>query len=238
VSDLDVRTDAGPWTIREPLDGTVASISVTGRTSGDLASGVDPEVLARRRRSVVDLPWVTAEQVHGRQVLVARSTADAGQDADALVTDVPGLVVAVRTPDCAPVALLGRSGVVAAVHAGWPGLVAGVIQAAAEAMVGLGEAPERAVLGPCIHAECYEFGGDLLAPLTERYGDVVAATTSGGRPALDVPAAVDAALAQVGVPPAVRLGPGCTACHPDLLWSHRRRSDPQRQALAVWMVAQ
>lgn len=208
-------------------------VVATGRSSGDLVPDDDATDHEVRRRQLVDLPWAWAEQVHGADVAVVREPGPVGE-ADALVTDVDGLVVSVRTADCAPVALVGREGVVAAVHAGWPGLESGVIQSAAGVMAGLDAGEVRAVLGPCIHPGCYEFGDDLLARLTDRYGSEVATLSAEGRPALDIPATVDAALAEVGVGPAARLGPGCTSCHADLLWSHRARGDSARQGIAVW----
>jgi copper oxidase (laccase) domain-containing protein len=148
-------------------------------------------------------------------------------DADAIVTTTPGLPIAVRVADCAPIALLA-DGVVGVVHAGWRGIVAGVIPAALDAMRSLGATDIHAVLGPCIHAECYEFAGPELDELAARYGESVRGTTSWGTPALDVPAAVRAQL------PDVRDESVCTACSPDH-WSFRKDGAAERIAVVAWL---
>ena len=95
-------------------------------------------------------------------------------------------------------------------------------------MRSLGAFDIRAVLGPCIHAECYEFGTDELDAIAAELGDDVRSVTSWGTPALDVPAAVRAQL------PDVEDQRVCTACSPDH-WSHRARGDLERQALVAWL---
>lgn len=207
----------------------------TDRTHGDLAVSGDPAVLDRRRAAIPGVPrvpWVWLEQVHGAEVVVASAPGQgAGTRADAAVTTEPGVVVAVHTADCAPVLIEG-DGAVAVVHAGWKGLLAGVVGAAVEAMAGLGAPPVRAVLGPTIRARCYEFGEADLAPLVDRFGPAVASTSASGRPALDMTATVSAALSELG------LGfddvGTCTACSP-VHWSHRARADHGRQALVAWL---
>jgi polyphenol oxidase len=156
----------------------------------------------------------------------------AGVEADAAVTAVPGCTLAVRTADCAPVVLLGRHSV-AVVHAGWRGLLAGVVDRAAAAMRALDDEPQVAQLGPCIHAECYEFDGPERHELAERFGPAVQGTTDWDTPALDLPATVAAALAEVGVA-ALHDTSGCTAC--DRRWySHRARGEAQRFATTAWL---
>lgn len=173
-----------------------------------------------------ELGWATVRQVHGRVVVVADRPGDLGE-ADAIATTTRGLPIAVRVADCAPVALLA-DGVVGVVHAGWRGIVAGVVPAAIEAMRSLGAGDIHAVLGPCIHAECYEFGAEELDGIAAVLGDEVRGTTSWGTPALDVPAAVRAQV------PDVEDRSVCTACSPDH-WSHRARGDRERQALVAWL---
>jgi copper oxidase (laccase) domain-containing protein len=148
-------------------------------------------------------------------------------DADAIVTTTPGLPIAVRVADCAPIALLA-DGVVGVVHAGWRGIVAGVIPAALDAMRSLGATDIHAVLGPCIHAECYEFAGPELDELVARFGPSVRGTTSWGTPALDVPAAVRAQL------PDVEDRSVCTTCSTDH-WSFRNDGAAERIAVVAWL---
>ena len=213
----------------------------TDRGAGDLGHAgehvraVRPDVEARRR-AVVDLSWTWLRQVHGdRVVVVTEPGGGAGQRADAAVTDRPGCALAVLTADCAPVALVGSDGVVGVAHAGWRGLVGGVLERTVGVMRAGGTRDVGAVLGPCIHPECYEFGSEDLAQVAKRLGDGVRAATTSGAPALDVPAAVRAALAQVGVTDVHDVGV-CTACSPDH-FSHRARHELGRQALVVWRTA-
>jgi YfiH family protein len=193
---------------------------------------VAPEIEARRR-AVVDAPWTWLRQVHSNTVVTVSSPgAGAGTKADAAVTAAPRSVLAVLAADCAPVALVSPQGVVAAVHAGWRGLVAGVLERAVDAAYSLGATELQAVLGPCIHAECYEFGAAELDTVAAKLGDAVRSTTAGGQPALDVPAAVRSALRGAGVA-AVDDIDVCTACSDDY-FSWRARGELARQALVVW----
>ncbi|HEX6235958.1 MAG TPA: polyphenol oxidase family protein [Acidimicrobiales bacterium] len=217
--------------------GRVARVRFTTSADGDFAAdGARPELDARRRR-VADVPWTWLRQVHGADVVVVDAPgARAGERADAAVTVVPGAALAVQTADCAPVALVGASGGVGAVHAGWRGLEAGVIERAAAVLDDLGAGPLRAIVGPCIHPECYEFGERELERLAARYGSAVRGRTAGGRPALDLPATVGAALAGAGIEQVAGPGP-CTACGELELHSHRARRDTARQAMVVWSEA-
>jgi YfiH family protein len=204
----------------------------TDRRDGDLAIALDPSELAPRRAAIAALPWTTLRQVHGAEVLVVTEPGEhAGATGDALVTAVPGAAIAVQTADCG--ALLLEGGVaVGVVHAGWQGLLAGVIEATLDEMAALGSAPATARLGPIIRPRCYEFDGPGLDQLAARYGDAVRATTSWGTPALDLGAGIGAACAARGIE-VVDEGT-CTACSP-VHWSHRARAEPGRQALVAWI---
>jgi YfiH family protein len=193
-----------------------AEVLWTGRADGDMRKAPDPA-------------WTVLQQVHGADVVVVDAPgACTGAAADAAVTAVPGARLAILTADCAPVALASPEGVVAAVHAGWRGLHAGVVEAAAARMRELGATRIEAALGPCIHAECYEF-----ADVADWFDDEVRGTTASGTPALDVPAAVRAALRRADVEPA-HDEDACTACRGDRYFSHRARGEVERQAMVVW----
>jgi copper oxidase (laccase) domain-containing protein len=172
-------------------------------------------------------------QVHGSVVhLVTGDAAEGVQTGDALVSVDPSARLLMLTADCASIALGSPEGVFAAVHAGWRGLAAGVIESAAAAMREAGASTVGGALGPCIHAECYAFSPPDLSSLVDRYGDQVQGVTSAGGVALDLPATVRAAFARAGVTE----GPGvdrCTACDGQY-FSHRARADTGRQALIVW----
>lgn len=217
-----------------------ARIRFTGRAEGDLGLGAadPPAIVELRRRAVLDLPWSWARQVHGRDVVVVPGATPATDaEADALVTTSAGVAVAVFTADCAPIGLVGarpHGEVVAAVHAGWRGLVGGVVQAAADVMRSHGATSIGAAVGPTIHPECYAFSRGDLDEVATRFGDAVRGLTAAGEPALDVPAAVRAALAETGVE-LVYDAATCTACNEEL-YSHRGRGDRERQAMVIWRM--
>jgi polyphenol oxidase len=203
----------------------------TGRSDGDLGITAGPGVEGRRR-VVHPGAWSWLRQVHGPVVhRVLTPGGVQGAEGDALVTDAPDVALAVFTADCAPVALASPEGVVGVVHAGWRGLEAGVIEAAVESMRRLGATRIDAALGPCIRPGCYEFGADELDRLAARLGPSVRARASNGRPALDLPAAVVAALDRCGAELVADRG-DCTACS-EAWFSHRARGDGGRQATVV-----
>jgi len=167
--------------------------------------GDDPQAVARNRALLAS--WVGADvvfsaQVHGRGVVVLdRPPTGPVGEADALVSCDPSVAVAVVVADCVPVLLADdEAGVVAAVHAGRPGLVAGVLQAALDAMVGAGARPDRVVaaLGPSIAGSSYEVPAAMRDEV-EAAVPGTATLTSWGTPALDLPAGVVGVLRAQGV---------------------------------------
>jgi YfiH family protein len=198
----------------------------TDRSHGDLA--VDAVAVDARRALVAPTPWSWLRQVHGaRVVTVTRPGEHAGEEADAAVTATPGCTLAVQVADCAPIALVADEAV-GVVHAGWRGLVAGVIPDAIAGMRALGATAIRAEVGPCIGPECYEFGVADLDRVASILGDEVRADG-----ALDMRAGVLAALRAGGVHD-VQVAPVCTACS-DRHWSFRARAEAQRQAVVAWI---
>lgn len=208
-------------------------------TANLTASGGDePDAVAENRQRLAHAlalgppdSWWWLRQVHGTSVVHAARPAPAEPpEADAVVTAEPGLPLVVLTADCAPIALASDTAV-GAVHAGWPGLLGGVVEAAVEELRTLGSGPVRAVLGPCVHPERYEFGDADLARMVDRLGAGVASQTDARTPALDVPAAVRAALGRVGVDDVDDVDV-CTSASPDH-FSHRRDGTTGRQGLVV-----
>jgi polyphenol oxidase len=192
---------------------------------------------------VTEVQWV--DQVHSRLVVDSPSPGlhpGAGSNGgtfsvcvgtgDGLVATSTEVALAMLTADCASIALASPEGVFAAVHAGWRGLAEGVVAQAAAVMRERGATELTAALGPCIHPECYEFSPADLQEVEEALGHGVRGQTDGGRPALDMPAAVASALVAEGISqlPGVDV---CTACGPGY-FSHRARGDLGRQALVVW----
>ena len=212
--------------------GTV-QVRFTDRLDGDFAINGDPSSLAANRRAVIDHPWTWLRQVHGNRVVAVTSAGQwAGAEADGAATTEPLAPLAIMTADCAPVVLVAERGF-AVVHAGWRGLVEGVVEEAAKKLSELGAAePRQTLVGPCINPGAYEFSEADLALAVDRFGPAVRGTTDWGTPALDVPAAVVAACSAAGWPPPA----GVPACTSDERWfSHRTRLDPGRQATVAWL---
>jgi YfiH family protein len=169
------------------------------------------------------------KQVHGAEVEVVDRQADARRlrfvEADALVSATPGTLLGIRTADCVPVLLLHEHvRVVAAVHAGWRGIVAGVLQrtvAVIEQRFGAEARGLFAAIGPCVGPCCYEVAQEV-AHRFAGMADVVR-QREGARPHLDLGQAVAGILARCGVPAdRVVRGAPCTCCRPDLFHSYRR----------------
>ena len=173
--------------------------------------------------------WAWLDQVHGAGVATVTGPG-AHPTADAAVTAVPGLPLVVLTADCAPIAI-GDDHAVGVIHAGWRGLLAGVVPAAVDALRALGGGEVRAVIGPCIRAQHYEFGADDLAEMSARFGPVVVGETVDGRAALDLARAVRVAFEACGVDAVADDG---TCTYADTRYfSHRRDGVTGRQAVVV-----
>lgn len=211
-----------------------AHLLFTDRRHGDFRADTDPGRRAAVASSLVDLPWSWVRQVHGTEVVVVRAPGDGdGRDGDGIVTSVAGAVISVRGADCPVVGFVSPEGVIAVAHAGWRGLLAGVLEATVAAMRTEGAGDVAAHLGPCISAGRYAFGAADLDAVADRLGPSVRGRTDDGGPALDLVAAVHAALATVGV--AVDdSAHRCTATDP-LLHSHRARGDLGRHCAAMWL---
>ncbi len=152
-------------------------------------------------------------------------------EGDGLVTDEPERALVTFSADCVPVLLARADGsAVAACHAGWRGLIAGVVEEAARA---LGPGPLVAAVGPCAGPERYEVGPEVAAPLVARFGEGVMR----GRLA-DLPACTVRALVDAGVDPAaIDVAGHCTIGEPERFFSHRRGEDAGRQCGIVLVQA-
>jgi YfiH family protein len=175
------------------------------------------------------MPW----QVHGARVTRAdgRGIVTPGrafERCDGLWTDELGRALGVLTADCFPVVLAAANGTprLAVLHVGWRGLLGGIVEAGVAA-VGDGA---LAAIGPGIGACCYTVGVEVARPFRERFGDDVL-----DHERLDLGLALERALRQVGVERVDRLG-GCTACSPELFFSHRRdRGRTGRQGVVAYI---
>lgn len=193
----------------------------------DLGSQAAPEVWARAA-GAVGLPGASvayASQVHGSTVLRAVAGGLVGEG-DALITDQPGLLLAIRVADCVPILVAG-AGAVAAIHAGWRGLAAGIIPAA---LAALGPGRWTAAVGPRICVKCYEVGEEVVDGIAPHAPEEVYVRRDlGARPHVDVGAAAAHQL-QAGGVTEIEVLDCCTRCSPDH-WSHRQAgADAGRQA--------
>lgn len=210
------------------LGGAVGDDPEAVRANRDLAAkalGVDPARVV----------WMN--QVHGADaVVVDEPWGDRPvPEVDAIVTARRGLALAVLTADCVPVLLADPvAGVVAAAHAGRPGLVAGVVPAAVRAMTGLGADPARIVArtGPAVCGRCYEVPEEMRADVAAAE-PAAYAETGWGTPAVDVVAGVHAQLERLGVFARER-SPVCTR-ESDDHFSYRRDRTTGRLAAYVWL---
>ncbi len=142
--------------------------------------------------------------------------------ADGLVTREPGVALVARGADCPLVLLHDPEGeAIAVLHAGWKGIVAGVLTAGRAALGAADPTRVRAWLGPCAGPCCYEVGEEVA-----RLFPAAAVRRGPGKPRLDLPAAVEAALGL----PLDRSAYRCTVCSPDF-FSHRRDGTSGRHAL-------
>ena len=217
-------------------NGRSIRVRTTDRSDGDFAIGGVALELEDRRRHVIDRPWLWLHQVHGAEVVVLDDRdidVVCGESADASVTGRTDVALSIQTADCVPIALWSDDGVIAAAHAGWRGLEAGVIEAAVTELRSQSAASLHAFVGPSIGPECYEFGDADLDRLVNRYGAEVRSETTDGRPALDVRSGVHSELARLGVVLESE-DIDCTACN-EQLFSHRARAETQRQAMVVWI---
>jgi hypothetical protein len=181
-----------------------------------------------------------ARQVHGRTLREVRREESpaslAGAEADGLFTCDAGCAVGVLTADCVPVLLadpVRRR--VAAVHAGWRGIVGGVLEAAVAELAARGAVPAElvAAAGPAIGPCCYEVGPEVAAAFSARFPEAVSPGPR-GRPHLDLAVAVRAILVGLGLVPARIERPAlCTRCRADLCYSYRRDGDATGHHLSL-----
>lgn len=218
-------------TLRRRCGNSLVRISVTERSDGDCApmDGTAPGDVTVLR------------QVHGARVVeVGRPGEHQGVSADAAWTRAPRAALAVRTADCVPIALYGTDsagrGAVAAVHAGWRGLLDGVVAATFAELSRHGIRGLRAVVGPYICPQHYEFGAGQLDAASKALGPSVSSTTRWGTPALDLGEATRLLLRRNGAVIDSALG-RCTASD-ERYFSHRARSEQGRTALLVRLEVQ
>lgn len=199
-------------------EGPYASLNL-GRLTGDDVDRVDEN----RRLLCAELGADAERLTLNRQVhstLVHRAVPGSrGEPGDGLWTDEPGQPILAMAADCLPIALARADGkpAVAVLHAGWRGLLAGIVRVGTETLGGRLQAAIGPAIGPC----CYEVGDEVATPFGETFGaDVVRGRT------LDLWSAAERALNAAGVDDVLRTDL-CTFCHADRFFSHRRTGKPR-----------
>jgi YfiH family protein len=204
-------------------------------------TGDEPErVIENRRRLCAEVGAdpehaAMAWQQHGARVVEAEPTGivSAGavfEQCDGLWSDKPGQAMALVTADCLPLALVRLDGpsALCLLHVGWRGLLAGIVEKGVRA---LGDGPLAAVVGPGIGPCCYEVGEEVVRPYAAVFGEEI---VGDGR--LDLWTAAERALYEAGCDTVDRTDL-CTACDPELFFSHRRdKGRTGRQGIIGYVV--
>jgi polyphenol oxidase len=229
-------------TLRRGIGESQAPFDTFNLGNRNAVDGDDPAMVDRNRALLVEharLPsaphWL--KQVHGVDVMRCDASPVSDEDpvADASVTSVAGVVLAILTADCLPVVFAADDGrEVAAAHAGWRGLAVGVLEATVSAM----RTPaERIVawLGPAAGPRAYEIGEEVYRAFVDRDPAAIAAfaATRPGHWRVDLYALARMRLAQAGVT-RVHGGGLCTISDPQRFFSHRRDARTGRMATLVW----
>lgn len=248
MSALDLIEVATGGPARAVFTTRSGGVSAGGFAGLNLGVGDDPDADVRENRTrlcaALDLDparVAMGRQVHGAGVREVRDPGDGGflghlrdwPEGDALATSRPGTALAVLGADCLPVLMWRRDTPrVAAAHAGWRGLVGGVLEAAVAALGAPGAA--GAAIGPGIGPCCYPVSAEVREAFAERFGSAVVRGE-----AVDLAAAARVALCAAGIPDEAVTAVGeCTACDPGRFYSYRRDGAATgRQAGLVWATA-
>jgi YfiH family protein len=216
--------------------GGVSAAPYHGLNLGDHVGDEPAAVAANRRRlaAQIGLPVQYMRQVHGAHVAVVRGPVPP-PEADALVTDTPGLALAVLVADCVPV-LFEAAGAVGVAHAGRAGMASGVLPATLAAFGRLGADPAgiHVTLGPGVCGSCYEVPAAMRAEVTAAVPGS-AAVTRAGTPSIDLRAGLIRQLRDAGVA-SLTVSDRCTV-EDAALFSHRRDGRTGRFAGLAWLSA-
>jgi YfiH family protein len=201
--------------------GVYSSLNL-GDHVGDIAADVS------RNRGVLTAlhgPMQFMDQVHGNRVAVIEKVTDLAPTADALVTGISGITLAVMVADCIPLILTSKD-VVAAVHVGRRGLANDITRKTIRTMEDMGAGAITAHIGPAICGSCYEVSQDIQNEIVAQHPKAKAKTKE-GTPSLDLVSGLKAVLIEEGVDIKSRFE--CTVENPDL-FSYRRDGVTGRQA--------
>ncbi len=247
-----VTTRAGGVSL-PPYGRWASGREVKGGLNLGLHTGDDPAHVEENRARLLALAGVRAawlEQVHGDAIVRAEDALRDGPPvrADASVTAQPGVACVVMVADCLPVLLCdGEGRAVGAAHAGWRGLVAGIVEKTAQRVADLAQDEASALhayLGPAIGPQAFEVGDDVrdaflsAAAATERDATArafVARADAPGKYRADLYALARLRLARLGVT-RVTGGDACTVAQRERFFSYRRERVTGRMAAMIWLT--
>lgn len=206
-------------------EGPYASLNLGQSVGDDPARVLENTTRFARAAGLDPASLFEVSQVHGASVITVQGGEDPAVlralQGDALVSRCAPVAVGVRTADCVPVLLGDRAtGHVAAVHAGWRGVVACVVR---EAVRALGGKPENviAAIGPSIGPCCFEVSDEVAISLASAAGDGIVLRHGPSNPHVDLWRAIEHQLRAEGVRVIDTLG-RCTVCEPGVFFSYRR----------------
>jgi YfiH family protein len=218
----------------------IAHFFGTRHSELEVTPGISTSTGRRTFHSAGPATVIAVKQVHGTEVLIVDRPVVEGQSFeggwDALITDQPGVAVTVRTADCVPVLLHDPvHRVVAAIHAGWRGAVAGIVSKTITALAGRfsSEAASlRMAVGPSAGSCCYEVDEPVLSQLRDAFPDwqlVVRGQRGPQKAMLDLRELIRRQAIESGLfEEAIGVVNACTICHPNLFFSYRREGIVKR----------
>ena len=220
--------------------GTFFTDRLGGASSSNFASlnlgdhvGDSPEIVAANRALISAKfgPTQYMNQVHGNRVAIIEEVTDEYPTADALVTGIPGITLAVMVADCIPL-LLKSQDAVAAVHVGRKGLLNRVAEKAIDVMREISDAQISAIIGPAICGKCYEVSPEIFSEVTQSHPESASQTAS-NTPSLDLVSALISDLKKLGITE-IDNQSRCTL-EDQNLYSYRRDGATGRQAGLAWL---
>ncbi|ANO32149.1 multi-copper polyphenol oxidoreductase [Vibrio breoganii] len=232
------------WDVADRVK-SISSTRVGGFSSDDFASlnlgmhvNDDPVIVQRNREHLAELskmpsPPVWMNQTHSTTVVELTEPTSETIEADALVTSVPGVVCSVMTADCLPVLFASVDGTkVASVHAGWRGLVGGILENTLSHFT----SPVIAWVGPAISLDAFEVGDEVRQQFVDSNGgDVIAFHQhKPGKWMADLPLLAKLRLQRAGCHD-VTLSGLCTYSDSERFFSYRRQASTGRQSSFIWI---
>ena len=181
----------------------------------------------------------SCRQVHGNSVTVVDAHFEDAIEADGLISGDSRDLLAIRVADCAPILLSTTDGhAVAAIHAGWRGVVADIVSIAVNQLAEFAHvAPDQllAAIGPCIGSSAFEVGPEVWSLFEETFGaSVIVKSRSTDRAMVDLRGSIDLQLRRAGVlPECIDTTDRCTFSHADEFFSHRRERGVTGRMAAV-----